>query len=106
VLPNPAFALTLSTSPTAAMVLFVSEDFAAIPIAPACTQYLDNGSLFAVNLVFAGPAGLANVPAPVPNNPPLIGLALYWQAAQLVAGGPVLGLATLSNGLFMRVGFP
>lgn len=102
VLGNQNFGLTMTSTPSAQMLLFVSEVQASLPFGP-CTQHL-GGALVLHGFFLADPTGLATAPMPVPNSLIFDGYPLHWQAAQLVNGGPVLGLLTLSNGLQTIVG--
>jgi hypothetical protein len=106
VLGNSGFGLTLVSSPDAPMFLLVSLDSAGLPLGNGCTQYVGPATLASHAFLLADPAGFARAPLPVPNSTALDGLVLYWQAAQLVTGGPVLDAFTVSNGLLTRLGCP
>lgn len=54
--------------------------------------------------VIANGLGVSTFAAPVPSNPALHGLAVYWQAAEYVAGGPVFGSFAITNGLVTVLG--
>lgn len=55
--------------------------------------------------VVADPSGVATFPVPVPNMPAFEGLQVNFQSASVrAAGGPLLGLGDLTNGLRVRVG--
>jgi hypothetical protein len=98
-IPNPAFAITIATTPAAALLLFDSLGAANVVLAPGCVQHLDGATLVTHGLFVADGAGQVTVPVPVPNTLALDGVTVHWQAAQVEAGGPVAGAFTLSNGL-------
>jgi len=102
-IPNAGFGFQLTSTPTAGILLFHALGAASSPIGPGCVQYLDSSTTLH-SFVLTNGAGLASVAVPVPNLLALDGLAISWQAAQLVTGGPVRGQLTLSNGLEITVG--
>jgi hypothetical protein len=102
-LPNPTFGIVATSTPGAAMFLFVATGTANIPLGGGCTQYLD-GSAFTLAFLTANGAGVAVQPINVPANPVFQGAQLNWQAVQLVAGGPLMGAFSVSNGLKTRFG--
>ncbi len=104
VIPNPTFKLMVAGTPLSGTFVFASPGTASIPLGSGCTQYLDNQGLVTHGFYMTGVTGLALVPLPIPNNPALEGLALHWQAAQLVNGGPIGGVLHVGNGLKLRVG--
>ena len=55
-------------------------------------------------LLVTDASGHGFLPVPVPSGLGLDGTSVYWQAAQVVSGGVVLGGLTISNGLQTRVG--
>lgn len=104
-LGNPAFALTTGTAPNATVFLFVSFGLANVTLAPGCVAYLDGGTLETYAFaVIADGLGAAVHAAPVPSNPALHGLAVYWQAAEYVVVGPVFGSFAITNGLVTVLG--
>ncbi len=104
-LGNAAFALATVTAPNATVFLFSSFGLANVTLAPGCTLYLDSATLTAFGWeVIADGLGAATFAAPVPSDPALHGLAVYWQAAEYVAGGPVFGSFAISNGLVTVLG--
>lgn len=104
-LGNPAFALTTATAPNATVFLFASFGLANVTLAPGCTLYLDSATLEAYAFAaLANGLGVSTFAAPVPSNPALHGLAVYWQAAEYVAGGPVFGSFAITNGLVTVLG--
>ena len=103
VLANSAFGVAVVTGPLAPVILFASTSSGNQTLAPGCTQYLGGTSFETVFLVTDG-AGRALFPVPVPSALLLDGQSMYWQAAQIVSGGVVLGGLTISNGLQTRVG--
>jgi hypothetical protein len=103
-IPNPGFALTLNTSPNTGVLLFASFGTANAAIAPGCTQWIDSSSLTTVGFVLTDPTGNVSVPLAIPPGLPPI--TIDFQAASIVASGPVLGSFNLSNGLAVRVGTP
>jgi hypothetical protein len=103
VLPNPAFALALTSTPNAVMILLAALNPAAIVLAPGCTDQVDPATLVVGGVVQAT-TGSASVPLALPGTPVLAGLSLYLQAVQVVTGGPVFGQFSLSNALSLRAG--
>ncbi|MCR9246743.1 MAG: hypothetical protein NXI31_17045 [bacterium] len=97
--PTPGFALKVATVPHAPGLLLVSLGADSIPLGNGCVQHLESTVLITHGFFAADPNGIALSPFPIPNDPVLEGLRLYWQAARIVAGGPMLGAASLSNGL-------
>jgi hypothetical protein len=103
-IPQPGFALTLTAAPGAGMLLFGSLTSANQSLGGGCTQYIGSSSLFTHGFLVTDSAGVASAPIPIPVAPWLDGLPLYWQAAQIAAGGPLFGNYKLSNGLSTRLG--
>jgi hypothetical protein len=103
-IPNPGFALTLNTSPNTGVLLFASFGTTNVLLAPGCTQWIDSATLQTFGFVLTDPSGNVSVPLAIPSGLPPITIA--FQAASIVASGPVLGSFNLSNGLAVRVGTP
>jgi len=104
IIPNAGFELHVTSSPGAFLLMFFSTGPANLQIAPGCFQYLDPLSVIGYGVHVTDGAGLGVVPVPVPNDPGFDGVPIYWQAAQDVPGGPILGAFTISNGLITRFG--
>lgn len=103
-IPNAGFELHVTSSPGAFLLMFFSTAPANLQIAPGCFQYLDPLSVIGYGVHVTDGAGLGVVPVPVPNDPGFDGVPIYWQAAQDVPGGVILGAFTISNGLITRFG--
>ena len=73
---------------------------------PPCNIYLgpDLSSFFLLGVAIANGAGVASYPIPVPSDAGLEGLVVNLQHVEAQAGGALLGVADLSNGLRVRVG--
>lgn len=78
--------------------------------APVATQFGSCQSLLNLPAAITVPAGSTNgtggwtTPLALPSAPAFLGLELVTQALLLQAGGPLLGVATLSNALDFRLG--
>ncbi|MGE3171549.1 MAG: hypothetical protein AB7O97_02915 [Planctomycetota bacterium] len=103
-LGNAAFALDVAAAPGAAVLLFYSVLSTAQQLAPGCTQYLDAAGLVTHEFLLLDGAGAGSFAVPVPNDPLLDGVDVYWQAAELAAGGPVFSAFAVSNGVGTRLG--
>jgi hypothetical protein len=105
-LGNGAFALSATVAPNGA--LFIARSFGQtdIPLAPGCSQYLDTATLSVLAFYVVDGTGTIAVPMAIPADPVLDGLPVFFQAAELVTGGPVLGGFTLSNGLELVLSCP
>ncbi|MEO0480439.1 MAG: hypothetical protein AAF196_13235 [Planctomycetota bacterium] len=104
-LPNPFFGLGITGAGAGNTVGFsFSAGNVATDFGNGCVWQLD----FATSAVLAGiPAdgtGFARLPLPLPNVPGLAGIPLFFQATELVVGGPVFGVANLSNALRVNLG--
>lgn len=99
-IPSASFGMSLGAAPGAGLVLVASLGEASVGLGNGCTQYLDTQSLATQGFYVADGAGTASVPLPIPANPALEGLYLYWQAVQLAPGGAAM---PLSNGLRIRI---
>lgn len=94
-IPNSAFSMQVATAPGNAVILFYSFGSAPQQLG-ACTRWLD-GNFAAFGLLVANGFGVAHQPLPIPIG--VQPFQLYWQAAALQQGGPVLGQLALSNAL-------
>ncbi len=104
-LGNASFALTTTTAPGATAFLFHAFAAGNTVLAPGCTLYLDAATMTPYGWFFvADGAGVSVIPVPVPLTPALEGLPVYWQAAEAVPAGPVLGSFAISNGLLTLLG--
>lgn len=104
-LGNAAFALRTATAPNAPVFLFQSFGPANVALNPGCVLYLDSAITTTYGFhVLADGAGNTNIVVPVPNDTALQGVPSYWQAAELVVGGPLLGSFAISNGLMTVLG--
>lgn len=78
-------------------------------VAPASTPLGGGCTLLLRTAVHCGDAttssaGGASFVVPIPDRPELLGLEVFWQAVALEPGGPLAGVAALTNGLRVRVG--
>jgi hypothetical protein len=103
-IPSPGFAFTIDGAPSATIAMFAS--FGPIPaeIVPGCFVYL--ASPISYGVFFADAAGHAVAPFPIANDVSMNGLAIDWQAAEVVAAGPLWGFLELSNGLEILISTP
>ena len=99
-IPSAGFGLAVQAAPGAGLALFASLGSDSVPVGPGCTQWLASQSLATHGFYVTDGAGAASVPLPVPNNPSLEGVVLYWQAAQVAPAGAMI---PLSNGLATRI---
>ncbi|MGE3171548.1 MAG: hypothetical protein AB7O97_02910 [Planctomycetota bacterium] len=99
VLGDVGFALQVGAAPGGAVLLVLAPVAAAAPLAPGCTQYVDAATLQVYGFFLADGSGAVQVPVPVPNDPLLDGRSVFWQAAEFLASGPVLGTFAVSNGV-------
>ncbi|MBK8975934.1 MAG: hypothetical protein IPM29_08400 [Planctomycetes bacterium] len=96
------FALGLGSVPGSANVFVgLSTRLAATSI-PPCTVYPQLP--FDGVLVGAAAGGTAVLPLPIPWNSALSGVDLFVQGGALESGGPLLGLASLTPGMQIRIG--
>jgi hypothetical protein len=98
ILPSPAFALLFGGTAAAPVLVYAALGPANTLLAPGCTLYLDGTAVLHQALV-ANASGGALSTFPIPPNPALEGTVLRWQAAEVVAGGPLFGFLNLSNGI-------
>jgi ELWxxDGT repeat protein len=89
-LPNSWAVLFVAPSPSALIVdscrVLLGLPFASLPAVPTTS------------------AGTARTPIPVPNNPTLVGAQFFAQYGVLDPQGPLLGQASASDALWVRVG--
>ncbi|MEM7309448.1 MAG: hypothetical protein AAF682_22385 [Planctomycetota bacterium] len=98
-----AVTVELSGAPALApAALYFSTEHASVDLGGGCAQYLASPLL--LSLHGTDGAGAASVPAALPPDASLAGLALFLQDAILAPGGPLLGLAELSGGLEVVIG--
>ena len=103
-LGSSSFAITLRDArPNSAAVL--NAGFAPSSVAFGTCSLLVQLPFVALGTVPTSATGGASVALAVPNDPRLIGALLFTQWAIADAGGPVLGIVTLSDGLLLRVGW-
>jgi ELWxxDGT repeat protein len=102
-LASPAFSVALTgavaSSPAA---LFLAAQRVDLQIA-GCTIYpsLTPAISFAAT---TGGTGTAAVTMPIPSSTAFLGASFWFQWVTVDLGGPVLGVASLSNGLRIRIG--
>jgi hypothetical protein len=103
-IPNATYGLQVEAHAATGVLVAAAPFGANLPYGGGCTQYFDGAT--AVTLVFAvtDAQGLLSLPLAVPSVPALEGTDLYFQAAEAIAGGPVLGQFAASNGLRVRIG--
>jgi ELWxxDGT repeat protein len=98
---NLQFGIALDQAPPTALALLVlGLDRGNLPI--GCTLYAASPTT-TIATVTNG-VGSASLPAGIPNVPAFVGQVLVAQWGALSPGGPALGTAVLSNGLFLVVG--
>ncbi|MCA8965555.1 MAG: hypothetical protein KDC48_11760 [Planctomycetes bacterium] len=98
---NAAFAIDILGAPNTGLFAFYSFAGSNQVIAPGCTQFLDGTLLGTHGFLLTNGAGHASIPLGVPAG--FAPTDLYWQAAGLQTGGPVVGTFGLSNGLLIRL---
>ncbi|MBM3972888.1 MAG: hypothetical protein FJ301_02160 [Planctomycetes bacterium] len=97
-IPNAAFGFTVQGAGGAPVVVFASLGADNAAVAPGCFRYVDAG--FVMHGAYVANAGGQTVaPFAIPNALALDGTAVTWQAAQIVAAGPLLGFLALTNGV-------
>lgn len=89
-------------APSAAAVLFWSQDRVAQDLGGGCTVYLAGPQPLLPHAT--GATGAAALPIAIPDVPALLGLALVLQDVVALPGGPLLGAAELSGGLELVLG--
>lgn len=100
---NSSFAVTLSNAAASApAALFLNNALGNLPIG-SCTIY---PSLFPEIKVdtFTNAGGSASVPLAIPAGTWNWGIQLYFQYVVIDIGGPILGLASTSDALRIRIG--
>jgi hypothetical protein len=94
-------------APSALAVLWFSDAAAVVPIAGACNLLVDPSAGLPVWLAVTSPAGMRNVPLPIPSTPSLAGSELRCQWLIEDAAGTALpgflGLA-VSRGATIHIG--
>ncbi len=102
-LGNAGFRIELTGAPaTTPAALLIAQRRTNISLAGACRLLVDSPDL-TVGLTTDGSGG-ASVPLPVPLAIELTGGSLYAQWIAAMPGGPVFGIATLSDGLEVLLG--
>lgn len=108
-LGNASFAvLGQGVSANSAALLYGSPLAGSLPLGGSCVVHL--GGNFGVEIqpygsTVSNAGGSLTFPVPIPNNPNVSGLPFEFQALVLpTAGGPVLGVGELTNGLRIRLG--
>lgn len=98
------FTFTLSNAPASALCeLFVAFAPWDVPIGGGCSLYFDLG-LFIAALQITSPLGTSSLTAPIPFEPLLVGAEAFGQWVVADPGGALLGIASLSAGLRVRLG--
>ncbi|MGE3879943.1 MAG: hypothetical protein AB7I19_12840 [Planctomycetota bacterium] len=104
-IPNPSFGMLVQNGPFRAPgVLLAAPASANINLGNQCTLYLDSNSTFTVATFTTATLGNWAIPTPVPSDPALEGLDLWFQSAMLQSGGPLLGVGVLTNGVHIVIG--
>lgn len=75
-----------------------------LPVGP-CMLYVDAASAVVDAVGVASPAGQLAFPLAIPSSVNLLNFRLTAQSVPLATNGPFVGLAELSNGLELRVGY-
>lgn len=102
VVGNLGFGVDVYGAPNTGLFLLYSFAPATIQLAPGCIQYLDNSLLLSHSFLLTDATGRVTANVGIPNSFSMA-MDTWWQAAPLVPGGPVYGLAGLSNGLLVRI---
>ena len=89
--------MVATAQPAAPVFVYASLGAGNLTIG-TCTVWLDP-AFFLFGSTVADANGDAQVGYAIPNDVSLEGLAVTWQAASLVAGGPLFGFLELSNGV-------
>jgi hypothetical protein len=103
-LPSPGFGLAMAATPGGLLLVAASLETTATVLAPGCTQWIGGPTLTTHAAVVADGAGIATTPFPLPSDLALDGVTVRWQAAELVASGPVFGSFQLTNAIATRFG--
>ncbi|MBK9383864.1 MAG: VCBS repeat-containing protein [Planctomycetes bacterium] len=99
-----SFTFTLANAPAVALCeLYVAFAPWDVPIGGGCSLYFDLG-LFVAALQITSPLGTASLTAPIPYEPLLVGADSFGQWVIADPGGALLGIASLSAGLRVRLG--
>lgn len=102
-LPNPSFGLMIDgCAPNAGVGLLFDTQSGAVTLPGGCVLHLANAA--SLPGATADGNGVAIYSIPIPADPSLEGASLFWQAVELSTGGPVLGVAELSNAVQTRLG--
>ena len=101
---NASFALTVSQAQPQSLALpFGSEGASNIPVGGGCRLLLDL-PLVPLTTLTTGAAGGATFPLPIPNDPNLVGLSLFFQWGVLDPQGAALNGFSATGGLQAQVG--
>ncbi len=104
-IPNPTFGLRIEgMAPNASGALVYNLAPGSTPLTGGCTLHMPLTGLENYGSFAADAQGVAFAPQSVPNMPALEGASIYFQAIELLNGGPLYGAGELSNGLQIRIG--
>ncbi|MBK8979573.1 MAG: hypothetical protein IPM29_27035 [Planctomycetes bacterium] len=102
-IPSPTYGLRAeSVAPNASIALLAGFAQGSLSLGNGCTLLLQ--SPINVGTFTADGQGVALMPQGIPNLAALEGGSIFWQAIELQAGGPLLGVAELSNAVQTRIG--
>jgi hypothetical protein len=94
--------LDLGSAPAGALVAaYASLGGANTPLGGGCTLHVSDP--VHLGSALAG-AGFASFPVAVPADAALRSLFVFFQGAAIEAGGPLFGVASLTNGVWVRIG--
>jgi hypothetical protein len=101
-IPNAAYGLRLNGAANAPTLLAISTGPDSTSLGNGCMRFLDEAQTTAAVIAVSDGNGLATWSTPIPAS--LLAMDVFCQSAQFVAGGPLAGAATVSNGLRVRIG--
>jgi hypothetical protein len=97
------FEIVLDRSPGPSLAMIVGSTVPANVAIGACTQLVASPVTLLGGIT--APSAHVQWEIPVPDRASLRGQRIYMQGAVLHTGGPLLGLASLSNGLDLLLDF-
>lgn len=103
IIGNAAFGVAIDHAlPSSLAVVFWNTTSANVPLS-GC-DVLVAAPINVQPVVFLDAAGVGTSPFPIPNDPTLASVDVFFQSLVIDPNGPFLGLGALSNGLAARIG--
>lgn len=105
IIPNPFFGVATTGATAGNTVGFsFSAGNVVTPLPGGCVWQLDFATSSVLGGIVADGVGFARLPLGIPSLPSLTGVDIYFQATELEVGGPLFGVANVSNGLRVNLG--